>query len=389
MLPGEIALPEEIFTCAGEIVNQLFEYLRSAYDRDFSCSYAHILKSFQIQWVLRMKGQLCCPRCSSTMLIRKGWRRRVLRTSRGAIHLEILQVRCKRCGRTFRPANEILGLPFKCRFTSELVQKAIGLGIQIPFARSSWIMKSLLADAPSAESLRCKIAERAAEIVPCQDVSNKTVLVDSSRVKSGFNPRGSAVYLAVTACKGPIIAGRPTIDKRLIHLHVGTSEPLRTRLLELPIKRLVHDGGMNMESCAKHVQRCRWHLIHQLGHFLWRDGISVKARRRYQKRLRCILWDSPQHGSRRLQQFIKELDKAGLRTAAEHLRQAYDEAFTHEQSRGFAFTTTAPLEREMRELNRRADVGSRWSDQGIENVLKVLFHYRLNEIPLVPLRACQ
>jgi len=43
----------------------------------------------------------------------------------------------------------------------------------------------------------------------------------------------------------------------------------------------------------------------------------------------------------------------------------------------------------MRELNRRADVGARWSDRGIENVLTVLFHYRLNEKPVVPLRAYQ
>jgi hypothetical protein len=32
----------------------------------------------------------------------------------------------------------------------------------------------------------------------------------------------------------------------------------------------------------------------------------------------------------------------------------------------------------MRELNRRADIGARWSPKGLENVLKVLFHRRLN-----------
>jgi hypothetical protein len=41
----------------------------------------------------------------------------------------------------------------------------------------------------------------------------------------------------------------------------------------------------------------------------------------------------------------------------------------------------------MRELNRRADVGARWSERGIENILTVLFHYRLNEKPIMPLRA--
>ncbi|NIP23955.1 MAG: hypothetical protein GWO38_09075 [Phycisphaerae bacterium] len=38
----------------------------------------------------------------------------------------------------------------------------------------------------------------------------------------------------------------------------------------------------------------------------------------------------------------------------------------------------------MRELNRRADVGVRWSDKGVESVLKLLFYYRLNETPVNP-----
>lgn len=33
----------------------------------------------------------------------------------------------------------------------------------------------------------------------------------------------------------------------------------------------------------------------------------------------------------------------------------------------------------MRELNRRADIGARWSPRGLENVLILLFHQRLNE----------
>jgi hypothetical protein len=36
----------------------------------------------------------------------------------------------------------------------------------------------------------------------------------------------------------------------------------------------------------------------------------------------------------------------------------------------------------LRELNRRVDIGVRWSDKGIESVLKVLFYYRLKEKPM-------
>jgi hypothetical protein len=58
---------------------------------------------------------------------------------------------------------------------------------------------------------------------------------------------------------------------------------------------------------------------------------------------------------------------------------ARSETFTYRAGRSFTYATTTPTEREMQELNRRADVGVRWSETSIENVLKVLFHYRMND----------
>jgi len=389
MLPGEFPLPEWIVTCPGDIVNRLFGHLAMHYDNAFARSYRQVFRDIQLRWCLAHRGQLGCPRCGGRALIHKGWRSRVLRSSRGRLHVEVVQMRCKDCGRTFRPANGPMGLPFERRFLDELVERAVGLGIQLPYGRSSRILQVLLADAPSPEGLRRQIAARAAALSPCDEVAGKTVLVDGTRVKAGDNPRGSAVHLAITATPGPEVAGRPTIDKRLVHLHVGDSEALRQRLLTLPIERLVHDGGINLEACASRVQRCRWHLVHQLDHFLWLDGMKVKRRRYYQKRLKSLLWHKSQRAPKGLEHFIKELQHDGFRQAAGHLKNAQPEAFTWQSDRGFAFTTTAPLEREMRELNRRADVGARWSNRGIENVLSVLFHYRLNEKPTVPLRAYQ
>jgi len=262
---------------------------------------------------------LGCPRCGGTALIRKGWRSRVLRSSRGRLHLEVVQMRCKGCGRTFRPANAVLGLPFERRFLDELLEKAIGMGIQLPYGRSSRILQVLLADAPSPEGLRSQIAARAAALSPCDEVAGKTVLVDGTRVKAGDNPRGSAVHLAITAAPGPEVAGRPTIDKRLVHLHVGDAEGLRRRLLALPIERLVHDGGLKLDACAPKVQRCRWHLVHQLDHFLWLDGMKVGRRRHYQERLKSLLWHKGQRGPKGLDRFIKELQHMGFCQSAEHL----------------------------------------------------------------------
>jgi len=260
-----------------------------------------------------------------------------------------------------------------------LLEKAMFLGVQIPFQRSSHILKRLTAGSLSAEGIRRKIAAKAKTLILREDVSDKTVLTDSTKVKAGIKERGASVQIAITAEPGPMVAGRPTIRKELVHLHVGDAKPLRDHLKVIRPQRIVHDGEMDFTDCADSVQRCRWHLVYQLKHYLWQDGIAYEDRGIYQSRLKNILFEQRSTAPRMLETFIKDLESAGCTTSAEHIRNARSEAFTYRTDRNFIYATTTPIEREMRELNRRADVGVRWSERGVENVLKVLFHYRFNE----------
>jgi hypothetical protein len=253
------------------------------------------------------------------------------------------------------------------------------LGVQVPFQRSSDILKKLTAGSFSAEGIRQKIAAKAKTVVLREDVSGKTVLTDSTKVKAGAKERGASVQMAIIAEPGPMVAGRPTISKELVHLHVGDVEPLRDHLSDIRPQRIVHDGDTDFSDCADRVQRCRWHLVYQLKHYLWQDKIPHEDRSIYQSRLKDILFGERSTAPRMFGFFIKELEAANCTTAAEHLRNARSEAFTYRTDRNFTYATTTPIEREMRELNRRADVGVRWSERGVENVLKVLFHYRLSE----------
>ncbi len=88
-------------------------------------------------------------------------------------------------------------------------------------------------------------------------------------------------------------------------------------------------------------------------------------------------WSDPKQQERYLK-WQENLARIGLFTTANHLKNAANEAFSYLKE-PFAYIDTSPLEREMRELNRRADIGARWSPKGLENVLKLLFHRRLNE----------
>ena len=383
MLPGEINLPEVTFTSQSADVNQLFNWLCIESDTSFARRFTQGFRQLQNHLYGKLKEQLLCPDCAGDIIIRKGWRKRHLKTSRGSFKLAVLQTNCKRCGRTFRPLNDLIGLPFSRRFLDEFVEKGIRVAVDLSFAKASRIIKTLTRCQMSAEAIRQKLHAKAADLKLDKDVCGKTVLVDSTKVKSGKKKRGSSVHLAITAQQGPKRAGRPSIEKRLLHLHVGGSGKLRKRLKRIGAENLVHDGFENLADCATNVQRCSWHLVHQLKYYLRQDGVCFRSRPFYQNSLKTILWD-PDNGPEKLKAYVKELKKNGLKQSAKHLSNAEHEAFTWVNDLGFTYTTTSPLEREMRELNRRADVGVRWSDKGIESVLKVLFHYRLNEKPVNP-----
>jgi len=379
MLPGEQGLPEEILSYHSNIVNSIVHFACKEADAYLADRVRCIIRALQLRWYRHARHQIFCPSCGVNEHTRKGWRPRVLRSSRGRLVLLVLQAKCKCCGRAFRPFTTALGLPFSRRCTDELIEKAVSLGVQIPFQRSSDILKKLTAGSLSGEGIRQKIAEQAKAVAFQDDVADKTVLTDSTKVKAGIKERGASVQMAITAEPGPVVAGRPTIRKELVHLHVGDVEPLRDYLGAIRPRSIVHDGDSDFSDCADSVQRCRWHLVYQLKHYLWQDEIPYAERGIYQSRLKDILFGERSTAPRMLGAFIKDLEAADCTTSAEHLRNARAETFTYRTDRNFTYATTTPIEREMRELNRRADVGVRWSERGIENVLKVLFHYRLNE----------
>ena len=67
---------------------------------------------------------------------------------------------------------------------------------------------------------------------------------------------------------------------------------------------------------------------------------------------------------------INRLKKNNLEHSAVHLINTFNEITIARQNK-LPYPTTSPVEREIREINRRADVGVRWSVKGIENLLLV------------------
>jgi hypothetical protein len=186
--------------------------------------------------------------------------------------------------------------------------------------------------------------------------------------------------MALTAKPAPKKSNRKRMSKKLLFLQTGQAETIKDRLTALGAQGVVHDGDMDLSGCAPSLQRGLWHLPHQLKHFLWKDGVSYQQRRPYVKELIDVLYKSSTANKMetRYEQFIDKLKRHGLTNSVTHLQRAEPELTTSRRDH-FDYHTTAPAEREMREINRRADIGARWSVPGVENLLLVKTWYRLNQ----------
>ena len=79
MLPGETTLPEAIVRLDGNVVNRLFDVLCKEADQHLTQRFVSVFQGLQAGWFAQ--HDLQCPDCGSHCLIRKGWRKRILKSS--------------------------------------------------------------------------------------------------------------------------------------------------------------------------------------------------------------------------------------------------------------------------------------------------------------------
>jgi len=262
-----------------------------------------------------------------------------------------------------------------------LKQRQLELTCQISYRKARDFVESCLNIRSATTTIRKEI-DRKADAIRQRPVSASGEIVydDSTKVKAGPKERGVSIHLAVTAKPEKIIGKRRRIRKRLLSLKTGTATEIKRSLKSLKAKAIVHDGDMDLKGCAPLVQRCLWHLVHQLKHFLWLDGLPLNHREPYVKELIQILFHTKTVDlmKEKYHCFLDTLRKNLLIQSYGHLKNAQEEISISREN-GFDYHTTSPVEREMREINRRADIGVRWSVPGIENLLLVKTYLAMNE----------
>lgn len=372
-----------------------------------------VVGPFGDPWPVRRQlvARWSCTGCGS----HRGFRRRGFRpkarkvmSACGAVAFRSQQLECLRCGRRFAPANELLGLRPHQRRTDRLSELAAGLAGEVAYAKASRLLAELTGPEVSSRTIRRDVLALAPErIGPAGAIDVPILLLDGTGERAGPSKGGVELHLAIGLVARRRGGGRIKVEARLLAATVAEPWAVMNELLaEVRPGLIVVDGEDAVAEviattfASTPVQRCLFHLARTTAWLArYRDHASKDLVADLRDRLEDLLTTA--HRDHDLQdaltaydQLAEDLDNAGCRRAALHLRRARDETFTfltHPDAgrlvlgdKGRPELGTGVLERVMRELNRRTDNGVRWTIAGLRAVLMIKLQHKYRHGPWSP-----
>jgi len=339
------------------------------------------------------KAPWVCPQCQSRQgFKRRGSRPRVLRkTSLGRVPFKLRQVTCCHCDETFSPFSAWFGLePYQVS-TTEFQAQAVKVACQTSYARSVEHIHALAHVKVSPTAVHSWAQGKGAQVAfDVEQANGHTLILDSTKVRAGGKKRGCSLNLGLSIQRRCWVNGRPQLKVYPVCFGVGESwSKTGQTLAETHPARLVFDGDEKVITWLEDTfpdvlkQRGIWHLITQLYWPLWKDGLNKAEARIWMGRLGKIIYHPKydvQRSRTELEGLIAQLRQEGLSNAAGYLHAAVPYVFTYrEHPDGMFFddrrlepcaiSSTSPLERQIREINRRTDVGIHWSVPGVQHLI--------------------
>jgi hypothetical protein len=331
--------------------------------------------------VLNGEREIVCIGCGVVgsgpkAVLRRGSRPRKVRTSSGPVRFRLRQVTCPDCSKTWSPFPELLGLEPGQRIAEEFARRLIDWVTELSYAKTCRLSREWLGDAPSPKTLHAHVQQRGEAVEFTEAEPLKVVLSDGTKVPAGDKPRGEDLTVAFQIQGRRKENGRPAVQKRVVGMGIGygswqealatASEPeLIVTDAETGVRELVADYYPD----ARH-QLCEWHVPYTLAHTLGIEGMAVEERKELARELSGVL---AQRKRKAMLTFIDALD--GYPKAQGFLRSVDPYVMYTPRSRQ---RTTSLAERQMREINRRTDVGARWTTKGVANLMRLRLAKRHN-----------
>ncbi len=327
---------------------------------------------------------VACPGCGvvhrgPASLLRRGRRMRIVHTSSGRVRFPLRQVSCGVCRKTFCPFGPALGLRPRQRVAEELVEQLAGGVLHQSYAKTCALGRQWLGGSLGPRTLWRAVQTRGKQIAFTRRGPLNAFVVDGTRVRCGRRYRGEAVVLGLQIEGREGRPGRIRVHKRLIGFGLGRDSWEAALAAGSDAPLVVTDAAAGVREHVSAVcpnarhQLCEWHLTWSLQHFLTLHGVRPALRRALARELGAILLRRSAQGRAAYWRFRRKLRR--YRNVTSLLDQAVPYIMYRKRS---AERTTSIAEREMREINRRTDIGVRWSISGVKNLLSLKLGQRHN-----------
>lgn len=347
-----------------------------------------VLRTVQEQYVERVlagEAELVCTGCGVVhrgvgSVLRRGTRRRKLRTSSGEVVFDLRQVTCSACRKTWSPCLALLGVAPRQRVLEELERRLVDWVTRLSYGQTVRLGAAWLGGTLSKRRLHRAVQRYGARVCFTATDPAAVLVADGTMVAAGEKGWGGEDISVAFQVLGRTHEGRRRrAIKRVVGFGSGKGHWQETLATSSQPELVVTDRERGLDRLvserfprARH-QLCEWHLAHALSYALWRDGMALKTRRQLSRKLTTILKLEPAQTAASYQRLSGRL---GASTKARWFLEnsaPYVLYSNRSQER-----TTALAEREMRELNRRTDVGVRWSLRGVSNLLRLHLAQRHN-----------
>ena len=338
-----------------------------------------------VKAVLDGRAELACERCgvvhTGPTILRRGSRSRQLKTSTGILRFSLRQLTCRDCSRTWSPFARLLGLAPRQRVAQELVRKLVECVTDLPYGKTCRQAAAWLGASVSPKTLHAYVQECGSRVRFTPAPPPEVVLADGTKVPAGKSERGMDVRFSFQILGRHQENGRTVVRKRIAGWDVGPGGWNQALPLGIATLAIVTDREKGLpELLAKRFptlrhQHCEWHLGHTMNHLLYLDGVKLAARKPWKEALGKILWGRTITNRReRYAALCSQMacyPKAHTMLVDARANVLFDVPSPER--------TTSVIEREMREINRRSDVGVRWSERGIDNLLRLRAAKRINK----------
>jgi len=325
--------------------------------------------------------ELACPGCGVVhrgrgSLLRRGRRARTVQTSSGPVRFALRQVSCGWCRKTFCPFGSVLGLRPRQRVAEELLERLDSGVVDLSYRKTCALGHEWLGGTVSPRTLWREVQARGRRVAFTRRRPLKVLLVDGTRVRAGTRLRGEAAVVGLQIERREPRGCRIEVRKRLIGFGVGLGAWEMVLAAGSTTPLVVTDAASGVREKVRAVcpqarhQLCEWHLTHSLKHFLTLHGVRPARRRALARELALILGRRSWRAYATFQEKLRQ-----YQNVASLLEQAAPYIMYPEPS---AERTTSIAEREMREINRRTDVGVRWSVPGVRHLLRLTLAKRHN-----------